>query len=522
MLKKSILFIIVSILYQTVDVHAQSKRNLTAYKMAQLFDWVDSYYVDDVDIHQLSDDMIRKTLLELDPHSVYITKDEVRAMNEPLEGSFEGVGISFNILNDTLLVVSAISGGPSEKIGIKGGDKIITIDGNVVAGIGIRTPDIYKKLRGRKGSVVNVGILRKGDKELLSFNIVRDKVPIYSIDAAYKVTDEIGYIRLSRFAASSRQEFDVALRKLRKEGMTDLIFDLTGNGGGYIDIAVQLADYFFDKGQLIVYTEGQNSKRRDYKAASNGSFNKGKLVVMIDESSASASEILAGAVQDWDRGMLVGRRSFGKGLVQRQMLFADSSMLRLTVSRYHTPTGRTIQKLYHTDDDEYSKGLYNRFQTGELTGKTSATLPDSLKYQTLREKRTVYGGGGIMPDIFVPMDTSYYSKYYRELWGKGIINRFVLNYVDSHRPQLQQQYTTFGQFDVSFQVTDAMLDDLQDFAQKEGLDKHPEQFAGAKQHLQVWFKGYIARDLWGMEELYRVVNQHDPIFLQAVETMKKL
>ncbi len=521
MYRKNVFRTILLALLAPVWVNGQSNKHLTAYKMAQLFDWIGTYYVDTVNVDRLGEDIIRKTLQELDPHSVYISKDEVRAMNEPLEGSFEGIGVSFNILNDTILVISPISGGPSEKIGIRSGDKIITIDRDTVAGKKIKTTDVYKRLRGKRGTEVRVGILRKGHTGLLDFRIVRDKIPIYSIDAAYKVTGKIGYIRLSRFAASSKKEFDEALRKLMDEGVKDLILDLTGNGGGYIDVAVQLADEFFDKGSLIVYTEGEHSRRQNYVAKTGGNFRKGKLAVMIDEGSASASEILAGAIQDWDRGLIVGRRSFGKGLVQRQMLFADSSMLRLTISRYHTPTGRMIQKPYHSADNEYSKGVRSRLETGELTGNASVGFADSLKYQTLVKKRTVYGGGGIMPDIFVPIDTSHYNSYYRDLLAKGIFNRFVLNYVDKNRSQLEKLYPTFEKFDRSFVITEDMLDDLQDFAQSEGLEKKPELFARSKQHLRLWIKGYVARDLWNTAELYRVVNQEDPIFVKAVKELSK-
>ena len=514
--------IIALLLLSPVGLKAQSNHREAAFKMVQLFDWIGNYYVDTVNMDKLSEKIIRKTLQELDPHSVYITKDEVRAMNEPLQGSFDGIGVSFDILNDTILIISAIQGGPSERAGIIDGDKIIAINGENVAGIGIRRTDVPKKLRGPKGTEVTVDIRRRGYSELLTFRIVRDKIPLYSIDAAYKVTDGIGYIKLSRFSASSKKEFDDALQKLKKEGVTDLILDLTGNGGGYMDTAIQLANEFLDRGQLIVYTEGENTPRRDFHAWSNGNFTKGKLVLMIDERSASASEILAGAVQDWDRGTIVGRRSFGKGLVQRQIMFTDSSMLRLTISRYHTPTGRAIQKPYNTQNDEYARGLLgSRLQTGELTGQTSNAIADSLKYQTLVKKRTVYGGGGVMPDIFVAIDTSYYSNYYHELLGKGIFNRFVLNYVDKNRQQLKQQYPTFKQFDEKFTITEALLDELQAFAEKEGLSKNQEMFAKSQQHLKLWLKGYIARDLWEMAELYQVVNRENPIFLQALEDIRK-
>lgn len=518
-----IAFILFATLLLSERAEGQPSGNrAAAFKMAQLFEWIGNYYVDTLNMRKLSDEVIRKTLAELDPHSVYITKNEVRAMTEALEGSFEGIGVSFNILNDTIFIISPIAGGPSERIGIKGGDKIVTINGDTVAGRGIDTPSVYKKLRGRKGTEVSVEILRRGYADLLPFRIVRDKIPIYSIDAAYKVTDRIGYIKLSRFAASSKREFDDALRKLQKDGMSKLILDLTGNGGGYIETVVRLADEFLDKDQLIVYTEGENNKRHDYKTSTKGAFRTGKLVLMIDEGSASASEILAGAVQDWDRGLLVGRRSFGKGLVQRQMMFADSSMLRLTIARYHTPTGRMIQKPYHTGNDEYAKGLSDRLRTGELTGETSNVFADSLKYETLRKKRTVYGGGGIMPDIFVPMDTSHYNKYYRELLGLGIFNRFVLNWVDKNQSKLKRQYPTFDQFNKKFEVTESFLNELQDFAEKEGLSKNPEQFARSRQYLSLWLKGYIARDLWTSAEMYRVVNLGDPIFLRAVEEIKKM
>ena len=517
------LFILLLVLLLPAGMKAQTYQRLTTYKMAQLFDWIGNLYVDTLNLDKLGEKVIRQTLLELDPHSVYISKDEVRAMNEPLEGSFEGIGVSFNILNDTILVISAIQGGPSEKVGIIDGDKIITVNGENVAGKGITTNGVRERLRGPKGTEVNVGIRRSGYTELLSFRIVRDRIPLFSIDAAYKVTDNVGYIKLSRFAASSSKEFNDALQKLQKEGVTDLILDLTGNGGGYLETAAELAAEFFERGQLLVYTEGQGqySPRRDFRTRAAGAFTKGKVVIMIDERSASGSEILAGAIQDWDRGTIVGRRSFGKGLVQRQLVFADSSMLRLTVARYYTPSGRAIQKPYNTKDDEYATGIGNRLATGELTGETSNTGADTLKYLTLVKQRTVYGGGGITPDIFVAMDTSYYTNYYAQLIRLGVFYRFILNYVDKNRQQLKRQYPTFERFDKQFVVTETMMNDLQDFAEKEGLARNPEMFAKSEPELRLWFKGYIARDLWDMSELYQVVNRGDPIFLKAVEEIQK-
>jgi carboxyl-terminal processing protease len=522
-LTKTNIFFMLLLLLSSAGLKAQSNGRETAFKMAQLFDWIGSYYADSVNMEKMSEDIIRKTLLELDPHSVYISKSEVRAMNEPLEGSFNGIGVAFDILNDTILVISAVQGGPSDKVGVVGGDRIIFVDGENLAGKGVKTSDVFARLRGAKGSEVTIGILRRGYPELLSFRIVRDRIPIYSIDAAYMVTDHVGYIKLSRFSATTKREFDAALQKLKKEGMTDLILDLTGNGGGYMDTAAQLANEFLERGQLMVYTEGKNNPRRDYRANSRGEFTQGKLAVMIDERSASASEILAGAVQDWDRGVIVGRRSFGKGLVQRPMIFSDSSMLRLTVARYHTPSGRAIQKPYNTQNDEYAVGLHNsRRRTGELTGETSAAGADSPAYLTLLKKRTVFGGGGITPDVFVAMDTSYLTSYYRELLGLGIFNRFVRNYIDKNRSHLQQQYPTFQQFDGQFSVSETMLDELQAFAEKEGLSRKPEMFAQSRQYLQVLLKGYIARDLWEMAELYQIVNRANPVFLRAVEEIEKL
>ena len=515
------IFIILLVLYFPTGLKAQSNQRMAVYKMAQLFEWIGNYYVDTLNINKLGDNIIRKTLQGLDPHSVYITKEEVREMNEPLEGSFDGIGVSFNILNDTILVISAIQGGPSEKSGVVDGDKIITVNGENVAGIGINNAGVQKRLRGLKGTEVTVGVRRRGYPDLLMFRIVRDKIPLYSIDAAYKVSDGAGYIKLSRFAASSKREFDDALQKLQKEGVTDLILDLTGNGGGYLETAAELANEFLERGQLIVYTQGVHSQRREYRVRSGGTFTKGKLVVMIDERSASASEILAGAIQDWDRGVIVGRRSFGKGLVQGQLMFPDSSMIRLTISRYYTPSGRPIQKPYNTKDDEYAKGLDVRLLTGEMTGKTTNAGADSTKYQTLVKQRTVYGGGGITPDIFVAYDTSYYTNYYAQMIRLGIFNRFILNYVDKNRQQLKRQYPSFERFEQQFVVTETMMNDLQDFAEKEGLTRNPEQFAKSESELRLWFKGYVARDLWEMSELYQVINRENPIFLKAVEEIRK-
>ena len=514
--------IILLALILPAGLNAQSNQRIAATKITQLFDWIGDLYVDTVNFAKMSDEVIKRTLQQLDPHSTYITRDEVRAMNEQLEGSYDGIGVSFGILNDTIFVTSPVRGGPSEKVGIEGGDKIITVDGENVAGIGIKTDDVHKKLRGPKGTSVTVGIYRRGHPALLSFRIDRDKIPLYSVEAAYKVTDNIGYIRLNRFSATSKREFDEALKKLKEAGISDLILDLTGNSGGYMEVAAHLANEFLERGQLIVYTEGENSRRRNYRADSSGDFQNGKLVVMIDEGSASAAEILAGAIQDWDRGIIVGRRSFGKGLVQRQMEFDDGSMLRLTVSRYHTPTGRVIQKPYNTDDDEYARGgaRRSRMQTGELTGDASGMETDLQQYQTLVKNRTVFGGGGITPDVFAAIDTSFQSSYYGELLNRSIFSNFMLNYIDKNRKSLIQQYPSFAQFDSQFVITEHMLNDLQNFAEKEGLAKNPEMFVKSQNHIELRIKSYIANNIWNTSEMYEVFNRGNPIYLKAVEAIE--
>jgi carboxyl-terminal processing protease len=514
-------FLFFSLSHFDLEGQLNERTTKSAIKMAELFSWIDGLYVDTIDLYKFNETIIRNTLSMLDPHSQYISRDEVRAMNEPLEGSFDGIGVSFNILNDTVLITSTINGGPSEKIGILAGDRIITVNGENIAKAGIQTRDVFSRLRGVRGTEVEVGVLRRGTPELLSFRIVRDRIPLHSIDAAYKVTDDIGYIKLSRFSATSKREFDDALRSLKAQGTNSLILDLTGNTGGYIDVAVQLTDEFLDRGQLVVYTEGENSRRRDYRATARGEFKEGNVVVMIDENSASASEILAGALQDWDRGMIVGRRSFGKGLVQRSLNFSDSSMVRLTVARYYTPTGRAIQKPYNSAGDEYSAGTRNvRLQTGELTGNATNNAPDSLMFQTLIKKRAVFGGGGITPDVFVPIDTTFITLYYRRLVGQNIFNRFMLEFIDKNRHVLLRQYPTFERFDQRFVITDEMLNDLQEFAQKEGLARNEQQFEKSKEHIEKRMKGTIARDLWETSELYEVMNRINPIFLRAIKELE--
>lgn len=490
-----------------------------ALKFSQIINWIDKYYVDSVNKSDLVEKAIVEVLHNLDPHSTYLTKEEVKAMSEPLQGNFEGIGISFNILNDTIFVINPIPNGPSEKVGIKSGDRIVMIEGQPVAGVGIKTSDVFTKLRGKKGTRVNVSISRRSVSELLDFTITRDKIPIYSLDASYMINDDIGYIKLNRFSYSTMDEFRTALAELKGEGMQDLVLDLGGNGGGYMDVAIKLADQFLDDRKIIVYTEGNSHPKRKFYSSSRGEFLDGRVVILIDQGSASASEIVAGAVQDWDRGVIVGRRSFGKGLVQNPMLLLDSSMVRLTIARYFTPTGRLIQKPYEDGFEEYSKDLINRYNMGELLHSDSIVFPESLKYQTLVSQRPVYGGGGIMPDNFVPLDTTYNSGYYSRLLSRGIINFFTLSYVDDHRQELQTKYPTFQSFLDGFTIGDKVLEDMIAYASAEDLDYNEEDLNISREHIRLVLKAYIARDLWNSSEFYQVFNTSNPSVLKAIEVL---
>lgn len=489
-------------------------------KFSQVLNWIDKYYVDSANKNELVETAIIEMLQSLDPHSTYMNKEEVKQMNEPLQGNFEGIGISFNILDDTIFVVNPIPGGPSEQVGIQSGDRIILIDGENVAGTGIKNSDVFDRLRGKKGTRVTVSILRRSVKDFLVFTITRDKIPIFSLDASYMIDDKIGYVKLNRFSFTTIDEFESAVLDLKKNGVKDLILDLSGNGGGYLDVAVKLSDEFLKGDKLIVYTEGHNHPKRNYVSSTRGNFEEGRVVVIIDESSASASEIVAGAIQDWDRGIIVGRRSFGKGLVQNPMLLIDSSMIRLTIARYYTPSGRLIQKPYDKGYDEYSNELLNRMHNGELSSVDSIDFPESLKYHTLTSGRVVYGGGGIMPDYFVPIDTTYQSNYYRKLINSGILNLFVLNYVDNNRQQLQGKYPEFGIFIQKFEPSDDILNQLTAYAETQNLPPDDTDISRSKDHIRHIIKAYIARDLWNTNEFYQVYNTRNESYLKALEILK--
>jgi len=490
-------------------------------KFSQVLNWIDRYYVDSIDRSDLVEKAIVEMLKSLDPHSTYLTKEEVKEMTEPLRGNFEGIGISFNILNDTIFVINPIPGGPSERVGIKAGDRIVLIENENVAGTGIKTTDVFAKLRGKKGTKVKVSIHRRSVEDLLDFTITRDKIPIFSLDASYMINDRIGYIKLNRFSFTTMDEFQDALSDLKKENLEDLILDLSGNGGGYLDVAIKLADQFLEDKQLIVYTQGENHAKREYLATSKGGFKEGRVVIIIDEGSASASEIVAGAIQDWDRGIVIGRRSFGKGLVQNPLMLIDSSMVRLTIARYYTPSGRLIQKPYDDGYEEYSKELVYRLHNGELINSDSIIFPEELKFHTLKANRIVYGGGGIMPDYFVPLDTTYQSDYYRKLINQGILNFYVLNYVDDNRKKLTNKYPDFDSFNKQFTVTGDILEKLFIYADNEGLPLNKEDLSISEDHIKMVLKGYIARDLWSTSEFYQVVNTQDKNVLKAIEVLEK-
>ena len=505
----------------TFGISAQYSRSNSAsrqqQKLLMVENIVNNLYVDNVDEEKIVENAVRGILENLDPHSSYSTKEETTSSQETMQGSFSGIGIQFNMQKDTLYVVQTIAGGPSEKVGILPGDRFIAVDDSIIAGRKLKNTDIMKRLRGPKGTKVNIKVKRGSNAELLEFRITRDDIPLNSIDAVYMADGKTGYIRLSRFAATSYKEFKDAITKLKKQGMQQLILDLTDNGGGYMQIAAQIANEMLNRGNLIVYTQGRKSPRQNLTADGSGTFRTQKVVVMINQFSASASEILSGAVQDWDRGVVVGRRSFGKGLVQREFLLPDSSSFRLTIARYYTPSGRNIQKPYVKGDrEDYDKDIIDRYNHGELQSADSIHFADSLKHTTLRLHRTVYGGGGIMPDVFVPLDTTQYTDYHRRLVAKGIIPQFALRYVDKNRADLKAQYPDAQKFIKEFTVTDEMLNNLVDAGKAEKVDFDKSQFAKSKEMLRTFVKAAIANDLFSTGAYFQIVNEQNDIYKEAL------
>lgn len=479
------------------------------------------FYVDSVNEDKLVEDAIRGMLEKLDPHSAYSNAEETRELNEPLQGNFSGIGITFNMAQDTLYVIQTVSGGPAERVGILAGDRIIEVNDTVIAGVEMKNSNIMKRLRGPKGTDVDVKVLRRqaGMTDTIDFTITRADIPIYSVDASYMVGPNTGYIRLNRFAAETPREMNEAIIKLRGQGMENLILDLVDNGGGYLNASIDLLSELLEPNSLAVFTEGLNSPRNDNYTIPSGReplFDDGRLVVMVNQYSASASEITSGAIQDHDRGVIVGRRTFGKGLVQRPLPFPDGSMMRLTVAHYYTPTGRDIQKPYTKgDQNSYAEDMLDRFNRGELMHQDSIQYIDSLRVNTLHLNRPIYGGGGISPDKFVPLDTTEFTKYYRNILAKGLINRYVINYVDTYRKQLLKEYRNDTDYVERFEVTPAMLEELYHLADTEKIEFDAEQAQLSAPLFSMIIKALIGRDIFDNATYFKVYNQHDPIFKEA-------
>ena len=484
---------------------------------------VNGLYVDSVDENKLVEDAIRGMLEKLDPHSTYSTPKEVKDMNEPLQGNFEGIGVQFNMVEDTLLVIQTVSGGPSEKMGILAGDRIVTVNDTAIAGVKMSKEEIMKRLRGPKGTKVLLGIVRPGISDRLSFTITRDKIPVNSIDATYMIRPGVGYIRIGNFGATTPHEFSNSLKQLLSQGMQTLVLDLQENGGGYLQAAVEVANELLERGSLIVYTEGRRVDRNEYKAHGGGLFTQGKVIVLVDSYTASAAEIVSGAIQDHDRGIIVGRRTFGKGLVQRPIDLPDGSMIRLTIAHYYTPAGRCIQKPYEKGKKvDYAMDVVNRLKSGELMSADSVHFADSLKYYTLREHRVVYGGGGIMPDEFVPLDTTKYTQFHRELAAKSILINQNLRYVDGHRKQLKKEYPTFAEFQEKYTVPKKVIDGIIAEGKKQKITpKDDAELLRTLPYLSQQLKALVARDLWSMNEYFAVMNEQSDIVQRALQLIEK-
>lgn len=510
--------VLILFIFSTSWASVFAQKDIEARKLQLALYAISNLYVDSTSQTKLVEDAITGMLENLDPHSTYTNPEKTKEMTEPLAGNFDGIGIQFNMLTDTVYVIQVVSGGPSEKVGLMAGDRIVEVNDTVIAGVKMSTPEVMKRLRGPKGSEVHVKVKRGEEPQLLDFTITRGKVPVYSIDAVYMADKETGYIKLNRFAASSTKEFKEALSSLSKKGMTQLILDLQGNGGGYLNVPIELADEFLSRGKIIVYTEGNKQKRQDALSTAAGSFEKGRLVILVDEASASASEILSGAIQDWDRGVIIGRRTFGKGLVQRPLPLPDGSMIRLTVARYYTPTGRCIQKPYEKGKgDEYAHDLISRYNRGELMSADSIHFPDSLKAQTLAKGRTVYGGGGIMPDVFVPIDTTFYSDYHRTLVSKGLVNRVAMNYLDKHREELNKKYKKILTYKEKFIVPESLMDELLAMAEEKKISFKEEEYNRSLPLIQLQIKALIARDLFDMTEYFYIINDANRTYQEALK-----
>ncbi len=534
-MRKSIILTTAMSLLLTLTAFAQRGNELQRLrKLNMACTAIEALYVDTVNADKLVEDAIRGMLEKLDPHSAYSDPKETKAMNEPLNGSFEGIGVQFNMVDDTLMVIQPVSKGPSEKVGIVAGDRIVAVADTAIAGVKMSKEEIMRRLRGPKGTVARLKVVRHGISDTLRFNVVRDKIPVFSIDATYMLRPGIGYIRIGSFSATTYEELLQSLDKLKQQGMKDLVLDLQSNGGGYLQAAVDVAGEFLEHGDLIVYTDGRSVPHHDYKAGSSGAFrqtavtgsdplqaSEGRIVVLVDQFSASAAEIVTGAIQDQDRGIVVGRRTFGKGLVQRPIELPDGSMIRLTIAHYYTPSGRCIQKPYEKGNKKsYDEDIVNRLKSGELTNEDSIHVADSLRFETLRLHRTVYGGGGIMPDYFVPQDTAHYTRLHRELAAKSIIIQQNLHYVDDHRKQLHKKYTTFSDFQQNYSVPQELLDAVIKEGEKQGVKaKDEEELQKTLPTLTLQLKALIARDIWDMSEYYAIINEDNEIVRKAIQLL---
>ena len=516
------LFLLATLMLLTICAKAQQMPEHIL-KLMYTGNIITNFYVDDADNDKVTEEGIKAMLKTLDPHSTYTDPKETKSLLEQMEGSFGGIGIQFNIVSDTLYVIQTTNNGPSERAGILPGDKIVAVNDTVIAGVKMERSDIMSRLRGEKGTTVNVEVVRRGIDRKLHFSLVRDDISTETVDVAYMIDKKNAYMRITSFGAKTHQEFVTKLDSLKKCGMKNLVLDLCGNGGGYLTAAVGILGELIDEEQLVVYTEGKKNPRYDYFSKGSGTFRKGNLVVLVDETSASASEILAGAVQDWDRGLIVGRRTFGKGLVQRPFQLPDGSMIRLTIARYYTPTGRCIQKPYDNDSVKYEDDLMRRYNSGEMTSADSIHFPDSLKTYTLRLQRPVYGGGGIMPDYFVPVDTARYTKYHRALAAKGCVIQASLHYIDENRERLLAEYPTIDDLEQRFEVDDAFVEMLRQQGVRDSvkIEGGEEEFQRSLPELKLQLKQLVARDLWDMSDFMKLYNKNSDVFKKAYELVKE-
>lgn len=504
------------------EIYAQKDKNSNLRRLNQVVELIDAAYVDDVDYQKIINKAIESLIDELDPHSSYIPKTEVEAATERLRGDFVGIGVRFQVMKDTMNVVSVIPGGPSEKVGLQDNDKIIFVDGDTIAGVKMATSEIRKKLMGELNTKVKVTVFRGKNNTPLDFTITRGKIRINSVDCAYMIDDKIGYIKLNSFSHTTTAEMDSSIAMLKKQGMKKLVLDLQNNAGGLMFAAKDLADNFISGDKLLVYSSGRAQPRMDLKAGNKKLFEKGELVILINEFSASASEIVAGAVQDWDRGLIIGRRSFGKGLVQRPIPLIDGSELRLTIAKYYTPSGRNIQKPYEGVDD-YRQDFIKRMEHGETVTKDSIHFADSLKFKTLVTKRDVYGGGGIMPDVFIPMDTSSLTPYFNKLFRSGAFNSFSFEYAKEHKQSLREKYPTVKDFKKGFTFTEELRKEFTDYAHNEDTSfvYNEEEYLKNQEYIEIRLLGLIASDIYGFENSFEILNDLNMPLKEAVRILQR-